>query len=188
MKCEFSQCGIEFEPKSPRQKYCSPTHRVYAQREAEGLQVGVGAGRPKGAKNKPKIDTLHVEDLTFSAQRAGPKFDKPKLLPGATEPITFSGIEYMAANQESYDGPKLPANYTADEPGQFTMPKDGQEAKKRTAEFLTTLQDNSDVQSKIKELEKEQQAYPSHVTSEIGRRVWRSDIQKKINELKSQLK
>jgi hypothetical protein len=32
-RCLYSKCGKEFEPKKPKQKFCSAIHRVYYNRE-----------------------------------------------------------------------------------------------------------------------------------------------------------
>lgn len=53
-KCARKKCGKDFEPKKPRQKFCSPNCRVYNKRD--GKEPGKRGRPPKGPEAQQNFD------------------------------------------------------------------------------------------------------------------------------------
>jgi hypothetical protein len=108
--CKRQSCGKLFDPKNKLAEYCSAKCRTYDGRERKmGKPANNSRGRPKGAKNKTKTETVQADSVKYII----PKRDKSKVVP-----VLASLIEFQPTTQESYDGPKLNHAHL-DEPSQF---------------------------------------------------------------------
>jgi hypothetical protein len=107
--CLRKKCQREFEPKKPKQVFCSPKCRVYHRRE-EGIKKEVIFQKP-----------------VFDIERLNAVLEK------------LENINFTAPPQNAYDAPKLNASQIQDEPLSFAKLKQQTTEKKGYGDYLALL-------------------------------------------------
>lgn len=113
-QCERKKCQKDFEPKKPKQRFCSDKCRVYHRRE-EGIK---------------KVET---EAGTFWHSTQQQFLEKMDAFEKKLEQIVFAG------SKNAYDAPKLASPEIQDEPLSFAKLKQETAGKKGYGEYAALL-------------------------------------------------
>ena len=106
--CNYSKCGKEFEPKKPKQVFCSDVHRVYANREKNAAQKAVEPPKPV-VQDLNKQSAGKTQNVSEKASKSNYTINtgRPKNLDELKKmcPIELSGFDksaWVATERQKY--------------------------------------------------------------------------------------